>query len=99
MWEKPASVVICGDSQCTIAAMERSGERLAPYFCNCVSEITRNLEDLREHTEVEPIQHVPGPLNPADLPTRETATMSDLQPGSTWMDGPDFLHLEREEMQ
>ena len=73
--------------------MERSGERLAPYFCNRVCEITR---DLCEHTEVEPIQHVPGPHNSADLPTRETATISDLQPGSTRMDGPNFLHLEKE---
>ena len=95
---KPSKVTISGDSQCTIAAMERSGERLAPYFCNRVSEISRNLGDLRKETEVEQIFHIPGPVNPADLPTRETATFKDLSQTSTWISGPTFLHLENDAM-
>ena len=48
MWEKPTHIFISGDSQCTIAAIEKSGEKLAPYFSNRVSEISRNLEEIKD---------------------------------------------------
>ena len=67
-------------------------------FCNRVSEITRNLEDLAAEVPVEPILHVPGTLNPADIPTRSSSTVADLQPDSTWMSGPGFLYSERDAM-
>ena len=37
LWEKPTSVTIAGDSQCTIAALEKSGGLLAPYFARALS--------------------------------------------------------------
>ena len=42
--------------------------------------------------------HVPGHLNPADLPTRDTATVADLQEGSIWLNGPEFLYTDRNQM-
>merc|ERR1712239_69874 len=52
LWEKPSSVTLAGDSQCTIAALEKSGGLLAPYFANRVSEISRNLKEVSETVQV-----------------------------------------------
>merc|ERR1712082_363208 len=98
LWEKASSVTLAGDSQCTIAALEKSGGLLAPYFANRVSEIVRNLKEVSETVEVGDILHLAGPLNPADLPTQETCTASDLSPDSVWMSGSTFLYKPRAEM-
>ena len=98
LWEKPTSVTIAGDSQCTIAALEKSGGLLAPYFANRVSEIVRNLKEVSETVEVGDVLHLAGPLNPADLPTRETCSADDLNPDSEWMSGPAFLYKSRAEI-
>ena len=95
--QPPANVTLIGDSECSIAMMEKSGSSLAPYFCNRVGEIRSNLEIIGEHCPVEPLQHVSGNLNPSDLPTRGLAHPEDLMKGSVWQRGPDFLHLPREE--
>ena len=55
-------------------------------------------EELDEHSEgtlVDLLQHVAGVLNPADLPSRPDATVSDVQPGSVWRSGPDWLRGHR----
>ena len=95
--EPPENVTLIGDSECSIAMLEKSGSSLSPYFCNRVGEIRSNLEMIREHCTVEPLQHVRGDLNPSDLPTRGLALPEDLAPGSVWQQGPDFLLLPREE--
>ena len=41
--------------------------------------------------------HTPGPLNPADIATRGTAEIKDMQVGSVWQTGPDYLKKSREE--
>ena len=74
MDEKPEMITIAGDSQCTISATEKSGGTLAPYFASRVSEAMSNLEEISECTVVNEIQHVPGNLNPADIPTRRGQT-------------------------
>merc|ERR1712082_19421 len=98
LWEKPSSATLAGDLQCTIAALEKSGGLLAPYFTNQVSEISRNLKEVSETVQVGEVQHLAGPLNPADLPTQETCTASDLSPDSVWMSGPTFLYKPHAEM-
>merc|ERR1712082_24003 len=98
LWEKPTSVTIAGDSQCTIATPEKSGGLLAPYFANQVSEIVRNMKEVSETVEGGDVLHLAGPLNPADLPTRETCSADDLNPDSEWMSGPAFLYKSRAEM-
>ena len=34
-----------------------------------------NLAELAEDIEIDPVQHVPGPQNPADIPTRATTRL------------------------
>ena len=92
MWEKPGQVVMAGDSQCTIAALEKSGGLMQMFFTNRTSEIARNFAEAREIAPMEDIMHVPGEENPADIPTRGEATKVDLRPGSIWLTGPAFLH-------
>ena len=71
------------------------GGLLAPFFASRVSEASANLSELSEETIVDPILHVPGPLNPADIPTRACSTGKDVQADSIWQSGPDYLSLPR----
>ena len=96
MDQKPSQVTTAVDSQCTISALEKSGGVLAPYFASRVSEAAANLRELADITTVHPVQHVPGLLNPADIPTRATSTVEDVQDGSIWQSGPAYLSLPRE---
>ena len=97
MDDKPSQITIAVDSQCTISAVEKSGGLLAPYFASRVSEAAMNLSDLSENTVVNPIQHVPGPMNPADITTRATSTVDDVLEESVWQSGPVYLSRPREE--
>ena len=97
MDHKPSLVTLAVDSQCTISAVEKSGGLLAPYFASRVSEAMSNLEEVSEETTIEPLQHVAGPLNPADIPTRCTTTPDDVREGSVWQDGPAYLRLDRKD--
>ena len=101
MSDKPSRLVISGDSQCSIAALEKSGDSLEAYFCNRVSEIGQNLEEIKglvEDLVVEPVQHINGKLNPSDIITRDHATAKDLETESSWFRGPSFLKLPRDQM-
>ena len=68
MAEKPERAILCGDSECSIAALEKAGGVLGPFFANRVSEIHENLRQLGEIVdEVDPVYHIPGDLNPLIL--------------------------------
>ena len=95
--EPPEIITLMGDSECSISMYEKSGSSLAPYFCNRIGEIRSNLELLSEHCPVEPLQHISGDLNPADLPTRGHALPEHLAEDSLWQRGPDFLYSPRGE--
>ena len=57
-----------------------------------------NLYQLEDHDVlVDLIQHTPGEQNPADWPTRGNISWSDLGLGSTWQQGPSYLHRPRSE--
>ena len=45
----------------------------------------------------KPLQHITGPLNPANLPTRTTCTALDVEMNTPGQNGPSFLRLPREE--
>ena len=94
---KPEQITPVVDSQCTISALEKSGGLLAPYFASRVSEAMENLSELAEETVVLPVQHVPGPLNPADIPTRDRTGPDEVREGSIWQNGPAYLSLPREQ--
>ena len=90
-------MVAC-DSECTIAAMEKTGGLLRPYFRNRVVEVTKNLSELSETTVVEQIQQRTDILNPADVPTRTSGTATSVSQESQWITETDFLHKPRSEM-
>ena len=46
---------------------------------------------------MEPLEHVAGVNNPADIATRGEAKEQDINESSVWQCGPDWLYLEREE--
>ena len=81
---KPSQITLIVNSQCTISALDKSGGLLAPYFASRVSEAMINLAELGEETRVLPVQHVPGPLNPADIPTRDKTTIEEVKMESIW---------------
>ena len=93
---KPDQITLAMDSQCTISAVEKSGGVLAPYFASRVSEASANLTEIGEVVPVNPIMHVPGILNPADIPTRPTTTPKEVMEGSLWQCGPSYLALPKE---
>ena len=65
---------------------------MKPFFTNRVSEILRLRLQLAELTDLlEPVQHINGVHNPADLGTRGQVTLQGLAMGSTWQQGPPFL--------
>ena len=101
MAEKPSQIHVIGDSQCTIAALEKTGDTLGPYFCNRVSETYQNLEEVKaiaKGVEIAPVMHISGKLNPADLATRETGSHADLEEDSEWLKGPAFLYQKLGDM-
>ena len=89
-------IILASDSEAFIAATEKSSGTLGPYLTSRVSEFHLNMEDMRQKTFVEPLQHVPGVLNIADLATRGQATNKEVGPGSEWQEGPGFLKQARE---
>ena len=96
---KAERALFIGDSECVIASLSKTSGSLGPYFTNRIAEIHENLSLLKESVDqVEPVWHVPGQLNPADLGTRGHATPDEVGPGSVWQEGPKFLvDTEREE--
>ena len=55
-----------------------------------------NLSELTEETIVNPVQHVPGQLNPADIPTRDATTPDEVSDNSVWQQHYIFLPWKRE---
>ena len=64
-------------SEGSIASLEKTSGLLLPFFANRVSEASSLMDQIRELTTLEPIHHVPGELNIADLATRDTAVPGD----------------------
>ena len=93
---RPTGVVMMNDSECSIAAIEKSTSSLKPFFHNRVSEILENINMMKKYCPVEDIQHIVGSLNPSDLGTRGRAKPSDLGNDSFWQQGPTFLRLRRD---
>ena len=95
--DKPSQITIATDSRCSISALEKSGGILAPFFASRVSETYSNLSEMPDEVLVHPVQHVPGDLNPADIPTRAGSAPDDVREGSVWQGGPSYLALPRTE--
>merc|ERR1712240_690002 len=73
--DTPISVTCCLDSECTISAVESENSLLKPYLANRRAVVIGKFQEWKlKYPEVtfKPLQHIAGPLNPADLPTRTT---------------------------
>ena len=90
-------MTIATDSQCTISALGKSNGLLAPFFASRISESIENLSEVADETVVNPIQHVAGNLNPADIPTRDMTTPQEIMDDSVWQLGPTYLTLPKED--
>ena len=54
------------------------------------------LSELPEEIMIDPVQHVLGLKNPADIPTCLTTTPDGVRGGNVWQDGSMYLKLPRE---
>ena len=100
MSDTTISVTYCLDSECTISTVESENSLLKPYLANRRAVVIgKFLEWKSKYSEItfKPLQHIAGPLNPADLPTRTTCTALDVGMNTLWHEGPSFLKLLREE--
>ena len=70
---------------------------MTPYFASRVSEASTNLSDLAAVTIVQPVMHVPGDQNPADIPTRDHSKREDVVQESIWQSGPSYLSQSRDQ--
>ena len=94
MAEKPTSIFIAGDSECTISVVECQDKILGTWFGNRVAEIQDHFRDWENQgIKVEPLHHWLGRDNIADIATKGEATINDVVFGSAWQLGPDALHL------
>ena len=96
---KPATVHFLVDSSCLMAAMKSTRGRLSPYLANRRAQIEEFITDWAEKypsTKVNLPKHIPGHRNVADIGTRGLAVAKDVDMGSEWQDGPNFLSLSCE---
>lgn len=70
------------DSMIVLGYVKNETTKFLPYVSNRVSEI-------RSKSKPQDWYHVPGPLNPADMPSRGTSIKHLMD--SSWFSGPMFL--------
>ena len=92
----PTDIYMLSDSECSIAALDKTTSNLKPFFHNRVVEIGENVSEMRKICAVEEVYHVPGKLNVADLGTRSGVKVDQLGSDTVWQKGPSFLSLRRE---
>ena len=82
MSKPPTSVTCCLDSECTISAVKSENGLLKPYLANrravAIGKFQEWMEKFPE-TDFKLLQHIAGPLNLADLPTRSSCSASDVE--------------------
>ena len=61
-----------------------------------MGEVNEQFQHWSKDCIVDPIYHTPGEENPADLSTRGLAKPDEVNFGSQWQDGPDYLKEERD---
>merc|ERR1711867_162480 len=80
-------VTFCLDSECTICAVDSENGLLKPYLANQRAVVKRKFQEWQQkypEVSLEPLQHIAGTLNPADLPTRTSCTAEDVKKDTPW---------------
>ena len=97
---KPTKLTFILDSECTIAAVRSEHGRLTAYLANRRAEVLETWDECKRlypDVVIEPLLHVAGPLNVADMGTRDRITAEDVGIGSVWQKGPAFLANPKED--
>ena len=83
--ELPVQIMLCGDSECTISAVECEDGLLQVWFSNRVAEVLEHMEAWgRKGIQVDKLQHWPGLSNIADIGTKGKAELTDIDEESEW---------------
>ena len=92
----PTKIWMLGDSECTLASIEKTSGALGEYFGNRVGEILDNQARMQEICPVGDDgewYHVSSSDNAADRPTRLDSTTKEIMPDSAWQRGPSYLYM------
>jgi len=92
----PVSAIMLVDSKCALSSIY-STKILLPFFQNRVAEVRDNMKQVRKFCDLEEVHYVESSLNPSDITTRATATITELGPNSLHQIGPYFFSLSRDD--
>ena len=88
----PEQVWFIGDSECTLACLEKVTAAFGEYFGNRVGEIIDTLAKIEQLIQsTVHVVHVRSQDNAADRATRLDSTIDDVVMQSEWQSGPAFL--------
>ena len=88
----PEQVWFIGDSECTLACLEKVNAAFGEYFGNRVGEITDTLAKIEQLIQSNVhLVHVRSHDNAADRATRLDSKIEDVDMHSEWQSGPTFL--------
>ena len=96
----PERMWVFSDSETVLASRERDSGFFGEYFGNRIGETFDFQEEIQKLVPVGyngEWWHVSSEDNAADRASRLDSVPADLQLGSVWQTGPDYLCLEREE--
>ena len=94
----PASVLIVGDSKCTIQSVEAESKILKDFFNNRCEEFDEHVRQwIRDGIDVEPLYYTPSEDNISDLATRGEVSIEQIDENSEWQNGPRYLKYDRDD--
>ena len=91
----PHKIWLLGDSECTLATVEKTSGALGEYFGNRCGEILDNqacMQELCPVGEEGEWYHVSSKDNAADRPSRSDSVIVDISSDSAWQKGPAYLY-------
>ena len=95
---KPSSLLIIGDSICTIQSVEAEAKVLKDFFNNRCEEVNEHVKQWeRDGIKVEPLHYTPSKENISDLATKGEAHVKDVDEYSEWQNGKHYLRFEMDD--
>ena len=92
----PEKVWVVGDSECTLASLEKINAPFGEYFGNRIGEIQDNQAQIEKFCPVGNSGewwHTSSTHNGADRATRLDSLVTDITENSSWQCGPPYLKL------
>ena len=94
---KPKSLLVIGDSRCTIQSVEAESKTLKDFFNNRCEEWDEHLRHWAAGgLIVEPLYHTASADNIADIATKGKVSKVQVDKDSVWQNGPSYLLYERD---